>query len=187
MQVSFKLTTQQVAAAKAQLDDPGEMPDYSWFNSNQQLVLDGNILKYAGERCPMVQDGVVTRIGCILIGVELPPRWYDFSIADDVAEAAFEAVKSAKPIKYKTSDVRLLWYETLDIYMSRREVNPAVVIKYLKQKYGASWGCYAPHYARSYSALLPAVKLVGMRESLRCAQYPYSLVRVARLLEANQI
>ena len=118
MKVTFALNLVQMARARAMIVVSGQ-PDLLWeihengernpcFNSDQSMRLDGDRLTYSGQRHPLRRDG----------GIKI------------LAEIAGHNPRELSVISYETTDVRLLWWETLDEYL-REKATKEEVITYL--------------------------------------------------------
>lgn len=142
MEVVFKLTSEQLARAKAVVKEVelenydsedrnlqwcGNLLGWCWhsfsFNSNQWLELneDAGVVTYKGERHPLVQDGGLTILYKIAAG-EIPKfPAYSHEVEQRPAwyKGQTEAVSRLKVVLYKTSDSRLKWWETMDELAAR--------------------------------------------------------------------
>lgn len=168
MKVSFKLNLAQLARARAQvltteyrdslphsLDNHegnlvGWVEDHGFsYNPNQHLELKDDTITYVGERCPFQQDGMFRLLGEILTGDKTPvKRWWC----------------NYDPIDYETSDTRLRWHETLQIYLYER-ASLEEVVSYIN-KPATRWGdiTIIPSFCQSVQKdpeVSAAVKAVG--------------------------
>lgn len=92
------------------------------LNWDQNLSLEGGLVVYTGQRCPLGQDGSLGTLAVIAGYGKLsgcPYAEYDeFRLAK--FSGRNDEFRKLKVLVYETSDRRLKWHETLDHYLVYR-------------------------------------------------------------------
>lgn len=137
MIVSFKLNKEQLIRAQQRVQTaPKEQEDtkafycgnllgyqedhgFSW-NGDQHLNLDGDVVTYTGQRCPMWQDGSAAILWEIATGDAKEYYSYALENRGQWDKDCRESLSTLKVVKYETSDARLEWIDTLDLYLNTK-------------------------------------------------------------------
>ncbi len=111
MRVTLRITREQAARVPDLMArHEAELYVGPCYNADQGLVLEGTMLTYEGQRCPLWADGLGDVIARVLTGTAAVR-------ACDVPEAVFDG---ADVVAYATSDARLKWYDTMESYLIGR-------------------------------------------------------------------
>ena len=134
MKITFKLTKEQLDRAKeisaaiaaekeeesSQVFWCGNLLGYQGhsfsFNKNQFLqLLDNRVIRYIGQRYPLVQDGGLQTLTKIA-GFNDPFPEYDTpkSLQKEWTQKRLKAIQSLQVTDYQTSDKNLSWWETTE-------------------------------------------------------------------------
>jgi hypothetical protein len=168
MYARFKLTPAQRAKAEQMVAEVAKYSDLEHFidcgvywvdahastNPNQYvgLTFDG-YLEVEGDRCALLHDG-------------------------GFAAARMIVGHHAVPVKYDTSDRRLRWDETLEVYMHRAPIEERW--DYIQRNRWWMWGTLFPH-------LRPVVAALRRSEARANAQYETDMIRQARVILAREV
>ena len=128
MEFALALNIDQATRARdllsaAEQNEPtwlGFPPVHACTNPDQRLWIEGNVLVYRGQRCPLAQDGALALIGEVLTGEDEPNKYSTPAEWKEWWKGCVLAFARAKVLRYETSDRRLMWWETLEGYIFSR-------------------------------------------------------------------